>query len=86
MLADPRAKRKRAQGEDEKIDEQRKFLEADQEFRRLEAVSVVQDELNALEEDEAQQVCCYRSKFGIMLNSQSAPCLRFLDIPGHLEP
>lgn len=30
-------------------------MEEDQEFRRLEAVSAVQDELNALGDEEAQQ-------------------------------
>lgn len=58
LLAEPPAKRQRALGEDEKNMAEVDVPEDDEEFRRLEAVSTVQDELNALEEEEAQQVRC----------------------------
>lgn len=57
LLAEPPAKRQRAQGEGDGNADGPGWAEEDQEFQRLEAVSNVQDELNALEEEEAQQVC-----------------------------
>lgn len=54
-LPEPPAKRQRAQGDGEESLGGSGGLEDDQEFRRLEAVSAVQDELNALGEEEAQQ-------------------------------
>lgn len=56
LLAEPPPKRQRAPGEDEVDAEEPGDLEEDREFRRLEAVSTVQDELNALEDEEARQV------------------------------
>eukprot|EP00903_Cladosiphon_okamuranus_P015140 g13999.t1 len=55
-LPQPPAKRQRAQGDSDESLGGSGGLEEDQEFRRLEAVSAVQDELNALGEEEAQQV------------------------------
>lgn len=64
VVVEPPNKRQRAarevagqgkEGVDEVV-EGRGLEEDDEEFRRLEAVSAVQDELNALEEEEAQQV------------------------------
>lgn len=62
-LSEPPAKRQRAQGDGEEgLPGGSGGTEEDQEFRRLEAVSAVQDELNALGEEEAQQArrmyCC----------------------------
>lgn len=56
VLPEPPAKRHRALGEDREQHEGEGGSEEDEEFHRLEAVSAVQDELNALEEEEAQQV------------------------------
>lgn len=56
MLSEPPAKRQRSQVDVEESLGGSGAVEDDQEFRRLEAVSAVQDELNALEEEEAQQV------------------------------
>ena len=56
LLAEPPPKRQRAPGEDEVNTEDPEDLEEDREFKRLEAVSTVQDELNALEDEEARQV------------------------------
>lgn len=53
LLNEPPSKRHRAQDEG---DEGADGPEEDQEFRRLEAISAVQDELNALGEEEAQKV------------------------------
>lgn len=55
-LSEPPSKRHRAQadGEEESLGVSG-GTEEDQEFRRLEAVSAVQDKLNALGEEEAQQ-------------------------------
>lgn len=61
LLAEPPPKRQRAPGEEEVNAEEPGDLEEDREFRRLEAVSAVQDELNALEDEEAHQV---RGKVG----------------------
>lgn len=52
---EPPAKRQRAQVDGEEGLGGPGGIEEDQEFRRLEAVSAVQDELNALGEEEAQQ-------------------------------
>lgn len=57
MPSEPPAKRQRAQvdGEESLGGSGGMGMEEDQEFRRLEAVSAVQDDLNALGEEEAQQ-------------------------------
>eukprot|EP00752_Nemacystus_decipiens_P002528 g2372.t1 len=55
-LPEPPPKRQRAEGNSDESLGGSGGLEEDQEFRRLEAVSAVQDELNALGEEEAQQV------------------------------
>ena len=54
-LPEPPTKRQRAQGDGEESLAGPGGLEEEQEFRRLEAVSAIQDELNALGEEEAQQ-------------------------------
>lgn len=56
LLAEPPPKRQRAPGQEEVNAEEPGDLEEDREFKRLEAVSTVQDELNALEDEEARQV------------------------------
>ncbi|CAM9521669.1 unnamed protein product [Ectocarpus sp. 12 AP-2014] len=63
LLAEPPAKRQRAQGEGDRNADWPGLAEEDQEFQRLEAVSNVQDELNALEEEEAQQVLLVHKAF-----------------------
>ncbi|CAM9497427.1 unnamed protein product [Ectocarpus sp. 4 AP-2014] len=63
LLAEPPAKRQRAQGEGDGNADGPGWAEEDQEFQRLEAVSNVQDELNALEEEEAQKVLLVHKTF-----------------------
>lgn len=65
--SEPPAKRQRAQGNGGESLEVSGGLEEEQEFRRLEAVSAVQDELNALGEEEAQQAsrACVRVVSGL---------------------
>ncbi|CAM9510247.1 unnamed protein product [Ectocarpus sp. 8 AP-2014] len=63
LLSEPPAKRQRAQGEGDGNADRPGLAEEDQEFQRLEAVSNVQDELNALEEEEAQQVLLVHKAF-----------------------
>ncbi len=57
---EPPAKRQRAQGDGEEGTGGSGGLDEEQEYQRLAAVSLIQDELNALGEEEAQQVCVMR--------------------------
>lgn len=79
LLAEPPAKRQRAQEEGDRNADGPGWAEEDQEFQRLEAVSNVQDELNALEEEEAQQVRCVwrmdkRRAFSCSRRTRDRPC------------
>lgn len=56
LLAEPPAKRLRGQGEEIEENVPQEVEEDEDEFRLLEAVSLVQDELNVIEEEEAQKV------------------------------
>ena len=55
-LSEPPTKRQRADKEDAKKDGKGKEPDDDEEFHQLTAVSVVQEELNVLDEEEAQEV------------------------------